>query len=66
MEKRYCQTCGQVHLVSLMHGEKLKPCHRCGGTDYGEKPPSLRSRSGWRLTEKDVEFLRVQGIDPEE
>jgi hypothetical protein len=69
MEFRYCQTCGKRNLMPpSMEGSPYQPpppCVECFGTAYGPHPKKHSWVDGWRLSAEDVEFLRVQRIDPE-
>jgi hypothetical protein len=71
---RYCQRCDQPqHLDEL---DAAKPCFRCGSTNF-DRQPRLHSESKfyqltkwfarrWRGCDNDADFLRSQGIDPQD
>lgn len=65
MEERYCQDCAALNKQSNMAGESPRPCFRCGGTKFSTSPPLHSGPRKWDLNQRDVEFLRTQGIDPQ-
>jgi hypothetical protein len=70
---RYCQRCS---LAQVLHpNEGPSPCAKCGGTNFDFHPKRHAGARGYELEawlrpdrgmRCDQDFLRTQGIDPED
>ncbi len=61
---RYCLRCGRMVAVDSI--ERVAPCLGCGGTNFSAEPKKHTLIRGWELTDQDRDFLRCQGIQPDE
>lgn len=71
---RFCQRCSMV--ARLNDGQPPNPCRGCGGTNFDFSPRRHAAGRFYALADwhrpdasgvmSDADFLRVQGIDPED
>ncbi len=53
-------------MVAVDSIERVAPCLGCGGTNFSAEPKKHTLIRGWELTDQDRDFLRCQGIQPDE